>query len=617
MLFSSDSKKPAGKPICQLLTLLAMLLIAIAAVAQTTDRLLQAPTSHALQQVRTLITANVLELAEKILEQQGPPILPNGDWLNWERQLWALYRITGKWQRLYARAQSIPPAFPAVVRHEAKLEAIKALIALHDGKRARKLIRKQLLSDTLSERDKIAVRRNVIASYVADNLLPEAGEAAVSFQSDYRPKDQGWLLLSAHIALKSGNPDSAVNILAPLDAPEARLLQTYARLQNHSLSAEQVIENSKAYLDDQRYQGLHKPILSIMIEAAQTDAMNLHKADFIEQYLLVPETFVSALHNVLPEFAVADLVSAYSDIATARANSAGYLVGEESGWSEFAKDIDPQATVIRRAVWAHISMQVSADSVASQLAIDNYINALIDGDRVPLAGMIFGENLPLGQLLLSPQVGLRLFNVAIEADDVQLAADANANVLYPPAGTAMAEWLLYTGRISIIAGRYQKGATQLDRWISAFEKLTPAQTDKVLQAVFDLQTVNQHALAIPLLQKINQRSPTIKYRREIAFWIAESYDATGQYIKAANYFLFSAMQKANGFDQWGEAARYRAAESLLQGNLFVDAKTLFEGLEKRAADESRRQALDQKLQQLRLRQSSIQPVKTDTGSGAN
>lgn len=129
-----------------------------------------------------------------------------------------------------------------------------------------------------------------------------------------------------------------------------------------------------------------------------------------------------------------------------------------------------------------------------------------------------------------------------------------------------------------------------------------------------MQTVGQHKLAIPLLQLINQRSPSAKHRREIAFWIAESYSATGRHIKAADFFLFSAMQKDNGFDQWGEAARYRAADALLEGNLFADARSLFEGLLARATEEPRRQALTRKLQQVWLRESSIQAVETETVS---
>jgi len=174
------------------------------------------------------------------------------------------------------------------------------------------------------------------------------------------------------------------------------------------------------------------------------------------------------------------------------------------------------------------------------------------------------------------------------------------------------DWLIYTGRIAIIAGRHQHGAAQLEKWVDSIENLTAEQTDRVLQPIFDLQTVEQHALAIPLLEKINRKSPGGKYTREIAFWTAESYGATKQHIKAADFFLFSAMQKDNGFDQWGESARFRAAESLLEGNFFEDSLSLFEGLLLRAQDEPQKQALEQKIQQIWLRQSSFGKTGVDT-----
>ena len=65
------------------------------------------------------------------------------------------------------------------------------------------------------------------------------------------------------------------------------------------------------------------------------------------------------------------------------------------------------------------------------------------------------------------------------------------------------------------------------------------------------------------------------------------------------------MQKDNGFDQWGESARYRAADALMEGNFFADARTLFEDLLDRASEDNRKQALNQKLQQLWLKESSL------------
>ena len=565
------------------------------------------PASEELKRVRTLIRANVLDLAERIMEQQGPPMLPGGDWLNWERQLWSLYKTQGKWQELYDRIQSIPPAFPVKIRREAELQSIAALMALGRGGQARKILRQQLLSGRLSERDKIPLRRQVIESYLSESLLHDANLAATSYHSDYRPQDRDWLLLNAQINLRIGNPDEVVNSLAPLDEPDARLLRTYARLLNGSLSPLQVLEVASGFREDPAFEAMQQLLMVVIIEAAKRSGQLFDQVDILEQYLVTPNRAGRALADTLPGYSIDDLRNAYTELALSLADASGFLVGDEDSWVEFAVALAEEDHVARRAVWSTIK-EKAADPLKQQLAIDSYVNGLIDHERTPLAHHVFGEQGFMGLLTLSPSTGLRLSNVAVDQGDVVLAAEANANVSGPPPGMSYADWLIYTGRISVIGGYYERGAAQLEKWVALFDQLSPAQTDSILQPVFDLQTVNKHDLAIPLLQMIDLRSPGGKYHREIAFWIAESYSATRQHIKAADYFLFSAMQKDNGLDQWGESARFRAADALMEGKLFADARTLLEDLLKRAKEENRKAGLKQKLQQLWLRESSLRSV---------
>lgn len=570
--------------------------------------ILDSPATPALQRVRTLIRADVLGLAERILEQQGPALLPNGEWLNWERQLWALYQSSGSWQKLYQRVQSIPPAFPLSVRTEAEAQSVNALIALGNGQVARRILRRQLLSTTLSERDKRGLRRQVIESYLADDHLYEANRSAVVFQQDFRPQDKNWLMLGSRIALQSGNPDTAVNLLAPLVEPDARLLRLWARSRNQSMTAQQVLASGERLLELDEFQPLRAPVLAIMADAAGVAGNRIQQADLIEQYLLDNSELSSGaingpLFRTIPVSESSDLFAVYVEIAQEQANKAGLLAGEENSWSTFAREISDDDGLHRRAVWAYIAS--TTNNLSRQIAADNLVNAVVDSGRLDLVRVLFGENKPLGQLKLSPTTALRLSNLAIEAGKVELAAEANTSVSSPPPGMEYGDWLIYTGRIAIIAGRHRQGAAQLEKWIDSTEALTPEQTDKVLQPIFDLQTVEQHTLAIPLLEKINDKSPGGKYTREIAFWIAESYGATRQHIKAADFFLFSAMQKDNGFDQWGESARFRAAEALLEGNFFEDSLRLFDGLLARAQEEPQKQALQQKIQQIWLRRSSF------------
>ena len=566
----------------------------------------QADYAAELERVRTLIKANVLALSETILETRGPPETPSEIWVDWQRQLWQLYRIQGKWQALQERTEKIPTWFPATIRNPAELYRIEALIALNQGAHARRLLRAALLAAEADEQHHRRLRQRVVESYLADDNIVAAQAAMRQFQHDYRSQEPDWLLLNARIHLRLNQADAAVNLLAPLDTPPAKLLRLYARLQNGSLDAAAVIEQGLDFYARNTNQELKKPLLAILLAAHRQANKRYPQVDLLEEYLSLDGPGSTLLSRVLPDFDVQSLLQTYRAVALEQGNRAGLLVGEEAKWLEYAHRVEAGATVIKRCLFAYIAQSAQQKSVR-QSARDAFVDILIDLKRTDLIAQVFRPGSALGPLALSGRVGLRLANHALEQGDIQLSADANENLLQLPPDIDRIDWLLHSARIAIIAGRYQPGEHRLTEWLDAFDQLLPEQTDQVLQLVFDLQAVEQHALALPLLLRINRMSDSARYRREIAYWIGESYFGIGHYVQAADYFLYSALQKDNGFDQWGEAARFKAAESLVQANLFDDAKNLFADLLARATGERRKTVLKQKLQQLLLQQSKPKP----------
>ncbi len=559
-----------------------------------------------LARVRNLIRANVLGLAREILETRAPALQPTAQWRQWERQLWALYRVQGAWQALYERTRRVPPSFPPPIRRQAALQAIEALIALRRGEAARHLIRQQLPAAPETYRRQL--RQSMISAYLADNLIEEARIALARFRRDYGTWEEDWLL-GAEVLLQSGDADGAVNLLAPLVQPEARLLRLYARLHNRSLTPDRAVDHALDLLTSPQGKGMEREILAVIAQA-NIEAGKLYPlVDVFEDYLLTPTPHDPASRRVYPQFTARDLLDVYTAIAREQGNRAGLLVGEERRWLEHARRIPAKSTVARKSLFAHLAA-AAGDSQVRQEAIDGYVNILIDTRRTALIERLFGDaaQVGLGELSLGGETGLRLSAHALANGDYRLAADANANLSQLPAGVARTDWLLQAARIDIFAGRHRTGAAKLDEWLAAFNRLAPEQIDAVLQPIFDLQTVAQHDLALALLHKVEARiaagGETDKYHREIAYWLAESYHGSGQYDLAADLFLHSALQQADGFDRWGEAARFRAAEALSAAGLFDDAKALFEDLLARADSEVRRSTLRQKLQRLWLLQSN-------------
>ncbi len=606
--------------------------------AAETAALEQAPaTSRELARVQNLIRANVLELAQEILETQGPAWQPTMAWLHWERQLWALYRVQGAWRKLHWRAQWLPSSFPQAMRREADLRVIEALTALGRNGEARRLIRQNLLASTTPSRHQRQLRRALIVAYLADDMSADARFAMDNFHQDYGAEDSAWLLLSASVLLRSGDAEAAINLLAALNQPAARLLRLYARLSNRTLTPPQAIERAGQLLLAPRG-AAKRDIWAVIAQAHRIGVTEgagvleghaLALSDAIENYLLAPPSNPVA-GSVYPSFTVRDLFDAYATIARDEANQAALLVGEDAQWLDLALKLPPNS-VPGKALFAHLAAAADRRRAPRfrQRAVDGYIEALIATERTALIEQVFsaaglagaqdgdpsGEPLGadrnrqtaiLGKLTLGGETGLRLSAHAIESGDIRLAADANAHLRALPAGVDRAQWLLQAGRIDIFAGRHRLGAAKLDEWLDSFRRLDEAQTDAVLQPIFDLQTARQHALALDLLHKVSARAPPGKHQREIPYWLGESYGGDGQHVAAADAFLHSALQQADGFDRWGEAARFRAAEALMNGQLFADARRLFDDILARADSAARRTALQQKIQRSWLLESISQ-----------
>ena len=70
---------------------------------------------------------------------------------------------------------------------------------------------------------------------------------------------------------------------------------------------------------------------------------------------------------------------------------------------------------------------------------------------------------------------------------------------------------------------------------------TPEATDRILQVLFDVQTVGLHAEAIEHFGRLLQLDIDIRRRREILYWTADSYRGLEQYEQATLLYLQSAM----------------------------------------------------------------------------
>jgi tetratricopeptide (TPR) repeat protein len=85
------------------------------------------------------------------------------------------------------------------------------------------------------------------------------------------------------------------------------------------------------------------------------------------------------------------------------------------------------------------------------------------------------------------------------------------------------------------------------------------------------------------------------------YWTADSYKAVGDYAKAAELYLRSAMLPGPfTMDPWAQTARYQAAQMLAQAGYIEDARNLYNGLLSATRDPAQQAVLNHDLQQLLL-----------------
>jgi hypothetical protein len=219
--------------------------------------------------------------------------------------------------------------------------------------------------------------------------------------------------------------------------------------------------------------------------------------------------------------------------------------------------------------------------------------------RVVLA--LYGDASPLGFL---PDVGdalsLRLSRHALEAGDYSIAARVARRINQPPVGMTNWHWQLQIARLEIFSGQAQAGANRLLRALEDAAEIEEQELDRLLQVAFDLQAISRDDLALRVFEAAGPFAHTVRQRRELLFWMGESQIGEGRYAQGADLFLQSSEVADQQLDLWGQSARFRAAEALVDAGLLQDAFNVYRSLLKESSDQNRQLQLRQKLQNLNL-----------------
>ena len=299
------------------------------------------------------------------------------------------------------------------------------------------------------------------------------------------------------------------------------------------------------------------------------------------------------------------LWQAYLEYAELVGNRSELLLGADDKWLELADKTSKDTPVKSRSLYAMLILK-SVDSDVANRAATGYMGTFAEIDEAErhLLQNLFNHSSTFSSARdIPPGIRYQLVDLALKSVDIEEATRLMSGLNTVPAETSRFDWQLRQSRVLILGGRYDEGNQVLQNLIGEYREAKAEPTDRILQVLFDLQTVNLYAESIAHFNQLLLLELEPKQRREILYWIADSYRGLEKYELAALLYLQSAMLPSpDSMDPWAQTARFNAAESLQESGLVDDSRRIYEELLSITEDAARRSVLNHKIQQLWLNQ---------------
>ncbi len=558
--------------------------------------------AETLEQIQRLADAGAPGLALQMLQQQQPALADNAEgWMQWERARVQILAAGGNWAGMAQHLQQLPPELPADFARWAATWRARALIEVGQSAAARTLLRQLLWANDGTDSDVIAWRRLVIRSYRAEGLGADAYGAMLRYRQDFGSGGRDDALLSAQVLLGQGRSADAVDVLAGADDPEARSLLLLARLRSGQVEPHKALREARLMLRD----GSLSPALLQQCQAIVATAAAA-ASDPAAQAIALEALFSSArrvpFDKGLFPFTPDDLWDAYLAYARRVGNRDQLLIGDDASWLKAARAAGRMYPIRAHSIYALLALQgLSAQTreAAHAALVEQLLQA---DDGAELVRQLYLAA-PRFKTVESVPEGVRrtLLDPVIASGDLALASKLLAGLDEPPAGTDRTVWHMRQAKVYVLAGDHAHAAQVLEGLVREAGKMARPEVDRLIQVLFDLQTVGENDTAYRLFDLLGQQISDPQVQRELLYWMGDSRLAQERYAEAAALYLRSAIAPGpRAMDPWAQTARYQAAQTLAKAGQVADARTLYEQLLAATDDPARRAVLQRDLQQLLL-----------------
>ncbi len=544
-------------------------------------------------------------LTLKMLDQAQPGIDQDlYEWILWEQERLSILARWQEWDKLLVRVEALPRDIPAQFRQQAASYKAMAFLELGQTAAAREVLREQIWQTP--EYDSAHYekwRRLIIESYIDDGRIEDARVAMLRFDQDFDSSELDWLLLRARVLIELGRYQQAIRILQGREQWQARLTAVLANFRLGRVDKaelwRQIVKRSESSEVDAE-------------ERASLWALGYFAAremSPVDRVVALESLFRSGARSPLKLFQLpVDLLwQAYIEYAELVGNRSELLLGADEDWLQLAESSSAATPVKARALFAMLMLRSESADVANRAATGYMASfAEVDEAEHQLLENLFNRSETFSNARKIPAgIRFQLVDLALKSADIEEATRLMSGLNSVPPGSSRLDWQLRQSRVLILGGRYDEGNEVLQSLIGEYQKPSPEATDRILQVLFDVQTVGLHAQAIEHFGRLLQLDIEARRRREILFWIADSYRGLEKYEQAALLYLQSAMLPSpQSMDPWAQTARFNAAESLQLAGLVDDARRIYQGLLDITEDAARRSVLSHKIQQLWLNQSA-------------
>ena len=560
--------------------------------------------TSALRELSRLALDGAPQLALRRMNAEQPDFERDPvDWMTWERERLQILRNQRMDTALVKRVEALPPGVDDRFMHFARSLSVESQLRLGNIPAALTSVRRLIWQHgTDAEADYLERwRRLVVRAYVSENRVEDARLALLRYKQDYGTDNAEWRWLNARVLLQSGHAASAMKLLVDTEQPRGRFLYQVAALAADETQAIQIAENAVKQAAGKLAPGLQRSWWSLAARAAAKAGKPYDEVRYLEHALaLSPDP---ELVLMFPTINANYLWERYLGLGQQIGNEEQRLLGNDDDWyfpATEAIEKDPLRARIFFAVLAEYTGSEQRRSLAHEYLVD-LLDDLPGGKQLVRTLYLNAERYADANHLPAV-VRYRLIDEALEAGELDTASRLMDGLSEPPEGQGRFEWTLRRARVAIYTGDVPAGVKLLRQLIdSETTEWNNKRADRLLQILFDLQTVQHHQEALDLFGALLEKPLEAQQRRELLFWMAESLQALEQFDQAAYLYLKSAtLIDMQAMDPWAQTARYRAAKALALGGLLDDARQIYSSLMRATRDSGRRAVLNSEIQRLGL-----------------